>query len=164
MKKAAILVLALSLALPLGACGSERIALTTENVSDYLSISVDVTDCRVNEDRGEFMGIPVYDISGEAEVEVSTMVQSDVQFEDVELTLELRPANLDWQFVRGNEQRVNRYDETVNYKALRLSIPFDGETTATEEMELVTERIMGSFELSTVQYEVTDISGYAIVK
>ena len=108
--------------------------------------------------------MPLMDLSGKAEIEISTMVQSDVQFENVELTLRVQPSNLDWQFERGNQQRVNRYDQTVNSKQIQISLPFDGETTVSDRLELVTERKMGNFELSNVGWEIIDVSGYAIEK
>ena len=85
-------------------------------------------------------------------------------FKNVELTLRVQPSNLDWQFERGNQQRVNRYDQTVNSKQIQISLPFDGETTVSDRLELVTERKMGNFELSNVGWEIIDVSGYAIEK
>lgn len=165
MKKRALWLLAVIMALPLCACSSDkRVELTAENLTDYLQISVEVVDCQVNKDRTELFGMPLMDISGKAEIEISTMVQSDVQFENVELTLRVQPSNLDWQFERGNQQRVNRYDQTVNSKQIQISLPFDGETTVSDRLELVTERKMGNFELSNVGWEIIDVSGYAIEK
>lgn len=165
MKKRALWLLAVIMALPLCACSSDkRVELTAENLTDYLQISVEVVDCQVNKDRTELFGMPLMDISGKAEIEISTMVQSDVQFENVELTLRVQPSNLDWQFERGNQQRVNRYDETVNSKQIQISLPFDGETTVSDRLDLVTERKMGNFELSNVGWEIIAVSGYAIEK
>ena len=46
MKKRALWLLAVIMALPLCACSSDkRVELTAENLTDYLQISVEVVDC-----------------------------------------------------------------------------------------------------------------------
>ena len=91
------------------------------------------------------------------------MAQSDVNFEDVEIVLTLEPQNIRWSFVRGNKQRTSTSEQTINYKEQRISIPFSGETTITDELELDTDDRIGVFDLERVHWEVTEVSGYVII-
>lgn len=165
MKRLTILLLTLIMALSLSACGGgeQKIELTTENITDYLTITVDVTECKVNEDSINILGMSIPDISGNAEIEISTIAQSDVNFEDVEIVLTLEPRNIRWSFVRGNKQRTSTSEQTINYKEQRISIPFSGETTITDELELDTDDRIGVFDLERVGWEVTEVSGYVII-
>ena len=56
------------MALSLSACGGgeQKIELTTENITDYLTITVDVTECKVNEGSINILGMSIPDISGNA--------------------------------------------------------------------------------------------------
>ena len=82
MKRLTTLLLTLIMALSLSACGGgeQKIELTTENITDYLTITVDVTECKVNEDSINILGMSIPDISCNAEIEISTIAQSYVNF------------------------------------------------------------------------------------
>lgn len=168
MKRLTALILALIMALSLCACGGgeQKIELTTDNITDYLTITVDVTECKVDKDSTNILGMSIPDITGKAELEISTIAQSDINFEDVEITLNLEPANIRWKFVRDNKQRTStsgELEQTINYKEKRISIPFDGEVEIADELELDTDESFGMFDLSLVTWEVIDVSGYVII-
>ena len=176
MKKAITLLLAAVMALSLAACGGNKtVKLTTENIEEYLTISKTVVSSDVATTNNSIAGISFKSYSGESEIKIETVKQSDVNFENVTLTCELRAVTSPqsgWEFVSGNKPDADTWEKTggatAHSKTITITVPFDGNTSTTEKLELaiyaeLKDVIVAPSKLSSFTVTVTDVTGNAIL-
>ena len=172
MKKLLALLLALLMCLSLCACGSRKTELTKENIKDYLSFSSTV-DCDVDTDTGSILGFRYKKYSGDATADIKITNQTGAKFENVNITLKMKSLTFDanaegiicgWEFSNGNKHEGSKRADAINYKTVKVSLPYDGNWSSTEKLELVlytqwSDLLFAPLELSSISIEIVDVSG-----
>ena len=175
MKKLMFFTLALVMLLNLTACGAGGgIELTTDNIKEYVSIKASVVDSEVEKDSGSVGGLYYKNYEGEATVKLEVVNQSGAKFENVSIVCEVYTFpyfNADgptygWEFKSGNKQYLNNVADSENYKSITITLPYDGNWSTTENLELVmyteTSKIpVTPSELSTCYVRIVSVSGTA---
>ena len=145
MKKIITLYLALVLVLSLCACTEKQpseIELTEANIYEYLSIATDVKSSTVDSEKESIMGIGITTHTGDATIDINVVNQSPNHFKNATITCEiytfvnLYPAGYGWEFDYGNRQTGTSSNNDENYKAITISLPYDGNWNGTESLSL----------------------------
>ncbi len=120
MKKVLALVLAITMVFALCSCGQQKIELTEDNYQDYLTITVDVLDTKVEKKTGTILGFYYRNFEGASMVRLRVVNQSGAKFENVEIACELTPFNPNvgckWKFMPNKSLT----------QGIALTLPFDG--------------------------------------
>lgn len=186
MKKYVKLLLALSIVIVLcllsfTSCTSDeeqtKIALTIENVEDYLTINDQILDYEIDVEYENIYGfrIPNYDNSyGKAQIVINKKA-ANLSFEDVNLKLRVSvDANnpYPWQFKNNNsvenyESNGKIYEDMLeNCTYLDLTIPYTGEYS--KDLDLIIGRnedskaILETSDLRHLSITIISVSGYVI--
>ena len=176
MKRTITILLAALILLSLAACGGSketRIELTEENIETYLTINKEVVSCELR--RGNTARDLTNVGSGEAEIAIEIIRQSNVSFENVTIEFELETVgrylsnpNYGWEFTSGNTRGTadGSRTEISNFKNITITVPYEGNTRVTERLRLVSYNAnpVVADELTTFYYKITNISGFAIVR
>lgn len=178
MKKTLALLLALVLMLSLCACGGSggKTKLTKENINEYLAITSTV-DCNIDTDSGSIGGLGYKNYSGNATADIKITNQSGAKFENVNITLKLEVLTFDankeglicgWEFSSGNKHEGTTMADAINYKTVTVSLPYDGNWSSTEKLELAlysqwSDLLLSPAKLSSVYVSVEEVTG-TIVK
>lgn len=162
MKRIVAFILSLVLATTFCGCTSKeptemRVALTTENIRNYLKIEVSSNDYKTENDSDPLLRIyQVY--SGTGTVTISTINQIDAHFENVSIKLRVSiPLNGEysveaqrsryictsgWVFDTENGHEEVSLDgispDWINYKDFEITLPYDGNWTTNEGLHYKT--------------------------
>ena len=157
----------------------EKIALTVDNVKDYLSIDDEILDYNIEVEYEYLYGfrIPSYDKSyGEAQIVINKK-SANLSFEDVEIQLRVSvDANKPYPWKFKNNNWVENYEfngkvyDTMfeNCTYLDLTIPYTGEYS--KNLDLVIGRnedstaVLDTDQLRNLTIKVISVSGYVIVE
>lgn len=189
MKKLIAILTALTLCLPLCACSertdaiehttansesADAINLTTANIDKYLSIDADVVDSNVEKETTSILGIGIYSYEGKATVKLNVVNQSGATFKNVTIKCRLSTFmnysstieghDYGWEFKTGNRQSILGNHDSKNYKDITITLPYDGNWSTTEELELVlyteTSKVfLTPYKLSSCYLTISSVSG-----
>lgn len=184
MKRIMSLLLSMLLLMSLCACNKnstedisepEIIELTTENISDYLTINSTLEESTV--EASYILGREGW--SGESTIKTEIFTQTNAHFENVQLKLRIQieedkpsvvPEIYHWEFDDGNKT-----DETADnftsrqYKLVDISVPYDGACERTDELRLM---IVTFYNLtkghdpltaSNISVSVEEVSGNVVI-
>ena len=176
MRKYTASLLALCLGLSLAACGGgKKTELTKENIGDYLAFTSSV-DCSMDTDSGSVLGLFYKNYSGDAAADIRIINQTGAKFENVTITLKLKAMNFDanqnglicgWEFTSGNNHEGTSRSDALNYKTIKVALPYDGNWNTTEHLKLVlyskwSDLIGSPSGLNSIYFEVTDVTGTVV--
>lgn len=160
----------------------ERIELTTDNVQDYITISKEVS-CSIIKTQSDVYGFPIDTFVGDATLKIHFVNQSDAKFENVSVQLRLsidvvpdkwKDGEIEWVFSSGNFQ--NYYESPkYNYKNITIFLPYDGNYTQTEDLNMSHSQSSVVPPLSSlyspdelykhdINMEIVNVSGSVILK
>lgn len=156
-----------------------KIALTLENVEQYLTIDDEILDYNIDVEYENIYGfrIPNYDDSyGKAKIVINKK-SSNLSFEDVRLNLRVSvDANYPypWQFKNNNSIENKEFNGKVykdsfeNCTYLDLTIPYTGEYS--KNLDLIIGRnedsksVLYTSNLTYLSIKIISVSGYVIEK
>lgn len=173
MKKLLLLILSGIFCLCLVSCSREKqIALTSENINEYIEITDQVTDSTIKKERESIFGITFYSYdNSHASAKIMVNRKSEkYTFENLTITVKMSVhANADysWQFKNQNQfETLNNMH--YNYKIVTLEIPYTGEYTLDEQFILgkneLNYSVLETWDLSHITVEIISVSGTVIVK
>ena len=177
----ALLIVIVLCSLSFTSCTSKeeqtKIALTLENVEQYLTIDDEILDYNIDEKYENIYGfrIPNYDDSyGKAKIVINKK-SSNLSFEDVRLNLRVSvDANkpYPWQFKNNNSIENKEFNGKVykdsfeNCTYLDLTIPYTGEYS--KNLDLIIGRnedsksLLYTSNLTYLSIKIISVSGYVI--
>ena len=155
----------------LSSCNAQKkIALTTENIREYLSIECEVLDFEIKEEVYYLYGIKVKDYDGSYGMGelVINKKSKDLEFQDVKITVKLSvsaDSPYPWEFKTGNVvEKHEKYDMYYNCKYVDCTIPYDGEYFY--GVDLVIGRnenrqsLLDASDLRHIKVEIVAVEGY----
>ena len=182
MKKTVSLILAFVMCLSLCACSSTdkqteptKTELTKSNIEHYLAFTSNV-DCKVETETGSIYGFYYKNYSGSATANIKVVNQSGAKFENVTITLKLYNVTFNansegiicgWEFTSGNHFEGSTLANAINYKTITITLPYDGNWSGTETLELAlytqwSDMITSPSKLSRLSYEIVKVTGNVI--
>lgn len=127
----------------------------------------------MEKDSGSIYGYQYYNYTGESTVKLEVVNQSGVKFENVTIVCELytfvdfkgNDPLFGWEFKMGNQQTLtNSRVDSKNYKRITITLPYDGNWSTTEDLELTLYTsainiLMTPHELSDCYLRIASVSG-----
>lgn len=182
MKRIMSLLLSMLLLMSLCACNKnsaedvsepEIIELTTENISDYLTINSTLEESTV--EASYILGHEGW--SGESTIKTEIFTQTNAHFENVQLKLRLQIEEdtswaeiYHWEFDDGNKTDETAGEYTSRqYKLIDISVPYDGACERTDELSLMIVRFYDltkghdPLTASNISVSVEEVSGNVVI-